>query len=45
MKRRLEEVQSCRRILSGALGGTPHELRLKQLYHDRQEVTGHLRRL
>jgi 23S rRNA (cytidine2498-2'-O)-methyltransferase len=45
MKRRLEEVQSCRRTLSGALGGAPHELRLKQLYHDRQEVTGHLRRL
>lgn len=45
MKRRLEEVEACRRILAGALGGAPHELRLKQLYHDRQEVTGHLRRL
>ncbi len=44
MKRRLDEVRRCRDILREAMRGQAHELRLKQLYHDREEVTGHLRR-
>jgi 23S rRNA (cytidine2498-2'-O)-methyltransferase len=41
MKRRLEEVDRCRNIILDAdLGGRPLQLRLKQLYHDREEVTG-----
>jgi 23S rRNA (cytidine2498-2'-O)-methyltransferase len=44
MKRRLEEVRRCRDILREAMRGERHELRLKQLYHDREEVTGYLRR-
>ena len=46
-KARLREVVRCEEVIERALakvGGT-HELRLKHLYHDREEVTGHLRRL
>jgi hypothetical protein len=41
MKKRLEEVARCREIISAVdLGGKPLVLRFKQLYHDREEVTG-----
>lgn len=41
MKKRLEEVDRCRQIILDAdLGGRPLQLRIKQLYHDREEVTG-----
>ncbi len=45
MKRRLAELQRCegvlRQLVEGA--GVRYELRFKHLYHDREEVTGHLR--
>jgi 23S rRNA (cytidine2498-2'-O)-methyltransferase len=44
MKKRWEEVQRCREIIDEALGGAGYFLRLKQLYHDREEVTGYLAR-
>jgi 23S rRNA (cytidine2498-2'-O)-methyltransferase len=44
MKRRWEEVERCRGIIGEALGGGGYYLRLKQLYHDREEVTGYLAR-
>jgi 23S rRNA (cytidine2498-2'-O)-methyltransferase len=44
MKRRWEEVQRCRAIIDESLGGGGYYLRLKQLYHDREEVTGYLAR-
>lgn len=44
MKQRYREVQKCSDIISSALADAdiPHRLRFKQLYHDREEVTGHL---
>ena len=44
MKKRWEEVQRCLGILDEALGGGGYYLRVKQLYHDREEVTAHLAR-
>jgi 23S rRNA (cytidine2498-2'-O)-methyltransferase len=44
MKKRREEVERCREIVDEALGGRGYYLRLKQLYHDREEVTGYLAR-
>ena len=44
MKKRWEEVERCRAIVDEALGGGGYYLRLKQLYHDREEVTGYLAR-
>ncbi|HUL96391.1 MAG TPA: 23S rRNA (cytidine(2498)-2'-O)-methyltransferase RlmM [Usitatibacter sp.] len=44
MKKRWEEVVRCRRIIDEALGGGGYFLRMKQLYHDREEVTAHLAR-
>jgi 23S rRNA (cytidine2498-2'-O)-methyltransferase len=46
MKRRYDEVLRCRGIIEEALGraGVRHRLRLRQLYHDREEVTGLLLR-
>lgn len=44
MKRRREEVERCRRIIDEALGGGGYYARFKQLYHDREEVTGYLSR-
>ena len=32
------------KLVAETLGGTPYRLALKQLYHDREEVTGWLRR-
>jgi 23S rRNA (cytidine2498-2'-O)-methyltransferase len=34
----------CRAIIDEALGGGGYYLRMKQLYHDREEVTGYLAR-
>lgn len=44
MKKRHEEVERCRAIVGERLerDGVRFELRLKQLYHDREEVTGYL---
>ena len=44
MKKRWEEVERCRSIIDEALGGAGYYLRFKQLYHDREEVTGYLAR-
>jgi 23S rRNA (cytidine2498-2'-O)-methyltransferase len=44
MKKRWEEVQRCRDLIDEALGGGGYYLRLKQLYHDREEITGYLAR-
>ena len=40
MKKRLDEVGRCKEIIAGALQGRRYLLRLKQLFHDREEVTG-----
>lgn len=42
MKRRWEEVLRAREIVAEVLAGRRHELRVKQLYHDREEVTAWL---
>jgi len=46
MKKRYEEVVRLRELIlaEAKRGGDKVELRLKQLYHDREEVTGYLRR-
>jgi 23S rRNA (cytidine2498-2'-O)-methyltransferase len=38
MKKRYDEVELCLSIVRDALGGTC-DLRAKQLYHDREEIT------
>ncbi|HJW23874.1 MAG TPA: 23S rRNA (cytidine(2498)-2'-O)-methyltransferase RlmM [Rhodocyclaceae bacterium] len=45
MKKRYEELRHCRDIIESRLAaaGVEARLRFKQLYHDREEVTGHLR--
>lgn len=45
MKKRYEEVELCRSLIEERLdaAGMPHTLAFRQLYHDREEVTGHLR--
>ena len=45
MKKRLEEVNKCRAVIEHALQmtGREYEIRIKQLYHDREEVTGFCR--
>jgi len=47
MKKRYEELKRCRDIIEVALDDAevPFQLRFKQLYHDREEVTGYLARL
>lgn len=44
MKKRHEELQRCNDIIGARLSqaGIEYRLRFKQLYHDREEVTGHL---
>jgi len=44
MKKRWEEVLRCRGIIDEALGGGGYFLRMKQLYHDREEITCYLAR-
>jgi len=44
MKKRFEEVERCRAIIDEALGGSGYFLRVKQLYHDREEVSAYLAR-
>jgi 23S rRNA (cytidine2498-2'-O)-methyltransferase len=44
MKKRWEEVERCRAIVDEALGGRGYFLRMKQLSHDREEVTAYLAR-
>jgi 23S rRNA (cytidine2498-2'-O)-methyltransferase len=44
MKKRWEEVLRCRSIIDEALGGGGYYLRMKHLYHDREEVTAYLAR-
>ena len=43
MKKRFEEVERCSLIIDEALGDRANRavLRIKQLYHDREEVTGY----
>ena len=45
MKKRFEQVERCRAIVREAMqaNGRPFELRIKQLYHDREEVSGFCR--
>jgi 23S rRNA (cytidine2498-2'-O)-methyltransferase len=47
MKKRYEEMNRCREIIRSELekGGIRYELSIKQLYHDREEVTGFIKRL
>ena len=42
MKKRYQSVMECRQLLTAELNaaGIRHTLALKQLYHDREEVTG-----
>lgn len=43
MKKRLEAVEQCRAIIAKRLGPHgPFELRMKHLYHDREEITCYL---
>lgn len=42
MKKRFEEVQLCQEVIAAALGQRDFRLRIKQLYHDREEVTVYL---
>jgi len=47
MKQRFREVVSCRDRIAARLdeAGVRYELCFRQLYHDREEVTGHIRQL
>lgn len=47
MKKRYDELQLCTGLMAEAFGkqGISYELAFKQLYHDREEVTGYLRRI
>jgi 23S rRNA (cytidine2498-2'-O)-methyltransferase len=43
MKRRLDAVDQCRQLIEKRLASVgPYELRIKHLYHDREEVTAYL---
>jgi 23S rRNA (cytidine2498-2'-O)-methyltransferase len=46
MKKRYEEVELCRELIETRLdeAQVPYTLAFRQLYHDREEITGHLRR-
>jgi 23S rRNA (cytidine2498-2'-O)-methyltransferase len=43
MKKRHQEVMRCKGVLEERLEGRSFQLSFKQLYHDREEVTGYLR--
>ena len=47
MKRRRDELKRCRHLIETGLArkGIRYRLAFKQLYHDREEVTGYFRRL
>lgn len=47
MKKRFEEMERCRDLIAERLdaAGVRYELRLKHLYHDREEITGYLFRV
>ena len=47
MKKRYEEVCRCRDVVTSELGRSDvkYSLHMKQLYHDREEVTAMLARL
>jgi 23S rRNA (cytidine2498-2'-O)-methyltransferase len=47
MKKRLDEIRRCESLIAEAMeaSGRRHELRFKQLYHDREEVTAFCRYL
>lgn len=42
MKKRYEEVQLCQDIIAQRMGTKAYRLRIKQLFHDREEVTAWL---
>jgi 23S rRNA (cytidine2498-2'-O)-methyltransferase len=43
MKKRLDAVAECRKLIHKRLANVgPYDLRIKHLYHDREEVTGYL---
>jgi 23S rRNA (cytidine2498-2'-O)-methyltransferase len=42
MKKRWEEVERARGIVAESLAGAPYRLRMKHLYHDREEITAWL---
>jgi 23S rRNA (cytidine2498-2'-O)-methyltransferase len=46
MKKRYEEVERCQQLIAERLDAVrmPYTLAFRQLYHDREEVTGHLLR-
>ena len=45
MKKRFEEVEKCREVIAEAMEetGRRYEIRIRQMYHDREEVTGLVR--
>ncbi len=47
MKKRYEETMRCRQIIEDALrqAHARHRISLRQLYHDREEVTGFVERI
>jgi 23S rRNA (cytidine2498-2'-O)-methyltransferase len=42
MKKRYDEARRCEQHIETALRHVPHTLALRQLYHDREEVTGYV---
>jgi len=44
MKKRYDEVRRCEERIAAAMRGAPFALALRQLYHDREEVTGYVGR-
>ncbi|WP_223871526.1 23S rRNA (cytidine(2498)-2'-O)-methyltransferase RlmM [Candidatus Dactylopiibacterium carminicum] len=47
MKKRFEELKKCRQVISSRFGlhGDHYVLRIRQLYHDREEVTAYLAKI
>ena len=42
MRKRFEELQLCKDAIAREMDGHPYILRIKHLYHDREEVTAYL---